>query len=825
MLYEYHLVGILTIVSYMSDAAQILKSREHTLQESRIKIGRFCFILGEEKHIFLATNVSIIVISLGNESFIRDQITWPTNLVQSDPSFKKGRCDSVIHSVIQLKPNIFETCGKFAINIRCTVLVRKGLIWTSLHKNIPSYEFSNGDLTYRYSDDYLTLASSSNGYFPRLELNNSSCFMDIKNNNNNSNIYESDHRFLLTDSIHWDKVIETNNLKNSHFTEGVEFTFHKILSLPGRRYIVFREPAIETQLKENPWTSEHKIVYTRIGRICTEDEGFVMPNDGRKLFTTFFKTRLVCQVRTNIHDGDGKYGISSTNRDFNYLVALTTSYSPGIKNDLLLYGLFSARNPQIDDHLPPSLINNLVSTGPLALCIYKLSAVDKIIESSDLIMRLPSFSPSHLRDVMLHNESHLNLNDESNLFGRGTSKCTNGLKRINRDKYPHLKDITRCPGPSSSNKRLALEASLMVDSVYPERLNIVGLIETRSQISVFIIDPRHVSRVYKDTTQPRQIKHIRYTIFYVGTEKGDVFKMLIFNEVEEDFSGYPSTTPSYFLKNNTENGRIPERFTVPYPSSSMISTGNIRVLKQMIASETNERVTNLLFIYNSYLNHTTEILSGEKQFTYSTMDKFSLLVFYETEIIQVEITQCDEAKTCRDCVALKDPDCYWSEILFKCNKDVDGLSNILTGFHSGCKEPDNEKSQKDNDAKSAAYQAVSNLSEVTSNKSSQRKCFNEKQYLPQTVSKYLLSGFIGMIIGLAVGLLLFFIGNQLLRLFKSRSRNLVRVISKNQIEQICNRTNEQHIGSPQRYKQPHNITYLRSGYPAWHNSSSVTMDN
>ncbi|KAH8878254.1 semaphorin 1A [Schistosoma japonicum] len=72
---------------------------------------------------------------------------------------------------------------------------------------------------------------------------------------------------------------------------------------------------------------------------------------------------------------------------------------------------------------------------------------------------------------------------------------------------------------SIPNKRLALEASLLINSVYSETLDIFGLIETNSQITAFIIDPRHVDKIYQDKIQPNQIKHIRYTIFYIGTSK------------------------------------------------------------------------------------------------------------------------------------------------------------------------------------------------------------------------------------------------------------------------------------------------------------------
>ncbi|XP_018651482.1 hypothetical protein Smp_132520 [Schistosoma mansoni] len=503
-------------------------------------VGKFCLISNEKILIFLGTNSSIIIVSISDEFFTRDTIAWPAVQHQSNVNFKKGHCDSVIYSVIQLKPDLYEICGKFDINVRCSILMKKGLVWSSLLEEHVFLGYPNSRIIYEYSDGYLTLAYLSNRYIPRLELKQLNLISNrIVNVNetlqddtlhhltDDSNIYDNDYWSLHGNSIRWNKLLETSKLKNSHFTEGYEFMFYKILSLPGKRYVVFQEPAIETQLRENPWTSERKIVYTRIARICTEDKGFLMPNDGSKLFTSFFKTRLVCQVRTKTKNLDeSSSSISSTNRDFNYLVALSTSYIPQIKNDLLIYGLFSARDPQLNNDISLKLTNNLVTSGPLALCIYKLSTVDKIIESSDLMLRLPTFTPFYYNEQMMNriNENYSKFNDESHLFLHCRHRYTNGFKRISRNKYPYLKNLTKCPGLTATNKRLSLEASLLIDSVYPERFNIFGMIETRSQITGFIIDPRHVAKIYQDKTQPGQIKHIRYTIFYIGTNLNHIGK-------------------------------------------------------------------------------------------------------------------------------------------------------------------------------------------------------------------------------------------------------------------------------------------------------------
>nr|CAH8848496.1 unnamed protein product [Trichobilharzia regenti] len=839
MLHVCYLLGLMIYVCNVSLLFHVVDTEEKISRDSRVHIGRFCLISSAENYLFLGTNTSIIIISITNEHFIHDKVTWPTIQTESVFDLRYNHCNSVIQSVVRLAPGTFEVCGRSLMSIRCNILAKKDLIWSTFSGNTAPFDLKYKDLFYDYSDGYLTLASSSDGYSPRLEVKKLKLLEDQMNlpkeiimhtsydvmENSNYNAYTNNYHLLLSNSMYWDKLLETNNLKNSHFTEGYEFTFKKILSLPGRRYIVFREPAIETQLRENPWTSDRKIVYTRIARICTEDKGFQMPDDGRKLFTSFFKTRLVCQVRSKMQT---KYRISSTNRDFNYLVSLSTSYSPEMSNDLILYGLFSSRDPQLDDELPANLANNLVFSGPLALCIYKLSTVDKTIESSDLIMRLPSFFPYHLRDTSSSSsfENHSNVNIESYISGRVAPRLTGGFKRINRDKYPQLKNITKCPGSYASNKRLALEASLLVDSVYPERLDIVGLIETRSRISAFTIDPRHVSKVYKDKTQPNQIRHIRYTIFYIGTNNGDVFKMLLFNEVEDNFSQHSTSATNRFLGNHSLDGFTDSMyFNTPYSSSSIVSTGNIRFLRHLTTLTTNEKITDLLFIYNSFLNRTTEIISSDKQFTYSAMDKFFLLVFNQADIIQVEVTQCDRFKTCKECVALKDPDCYWNEILQKCDTSTDGLSNIITGFHVSCEDLDVDKSKIHFDVKRVSSPITSNTSELLSNTPVKRQCPFENERITHYVLKLLFSGFIGVIIGFIIGVVLLLIIQKFIKLNKSKCRNVIILNSKNQTERslndICSSVSDQNMNLLQHSKQ--GTVCSHSKYPACLTPS--TMNN
>ncbi|KAH9587937.1 hypothetical protein MS3_00005493 [Schistosoma haematobium] len=841
MLHEYYIIGLIISFFHIFITNQSPNRKENILHGSKMFVGKFCFVSNEKTLIFLGTNSSIIIISISDEFFIYDKITWPEVQYHSNVDFKNGYCDSVIYSVVQLGPDLYEICGKFDINVRCSIIMKKGLVWLSLFEEHVSLGYMNSGITYEYSDGYLTLAYLSNRYFPRLELKKlnllSNRFMNINETahhasnhlNDNSNIYDKNYWSLNVNSIRWNKLLQTSKLKNSHFTEGYEFMFYKILSLPGKRYIIFQEPAVETQLKENPWTSEYKIVYTRIARICTEDKGFLMPNDGSKLFTSFFKTRLVCQVRTKTKNLDGSPSISSTNRDFNYLVALSTSYIPEIKNDLLIYGLFSARDPQLNNELPLKLTNNLVTSGPLALCIYKLSNVDKIIESSDLMLRLPTFSPSyHKEQINIIYENYSKFNDERDLFTYGRHRFSNGFKRINRDKYSYLTNFTKCPGSTTSNKRLALEASLLIDSVYPEKLDIFGMIEAHSQITGFIIDPRHVSKIYQDKTQPGQIKHIRYTIFYVGTNNGDVYKMLLFNEIEDHFSElFPFQLNPYKNNINLTKPISIDDYNRSESMISMITSGHIYIIKQLFLSKNHHKITNLLLLHKSYFNKTIQIRSSNEAFNYSTMDIFSLLIFTHDTIIQIELTQCDKVQTCRECLALKDPDCYWNKMLKKCDTNSEGLSNILTGFHKDCGESNDAELKNPENSKNSDRLRKLDLLKVPIDLVARGKFSTGLLYPIQNIWKLLFSGFVGIIIGLIIGVALLIIRKKCLKLSHSRINKLSitnnETTTDESFKQIHNFTNNQNNFPINQSKQLHDISTSHLKFVT--NSSIPIIDN
>lgn len=65
-------------------------------------------------------------------------------------------------------------------------------------------------------------------------------------------------------------------------------------------------------------------------------------------------------------------------------------------------------------------------------------------------------------------------------------------------------------------RRLALDVVLLKESVYPENLNSIGLIQTSAQISTMIIDPRFVKRKLS-CNLIKNCSIIHYTIFYIGT--------------------------------------------------------------------------------------------------------------------------------------------------------------------------------------------------------------------------------------------------------------------------------------------------------------------
>lgn len=67
--------------------------------------------------------------------------------------FKNGYCDSVIYSVVQLGPDLYEICGKFDINVRCSIIMKKGLVWLSLFEEHVSLGYMNSRITYEYSGE------------------------------------------------------------------------------------------------------------------------------------------------------------------------------------------------------------------------------------------------------------------------------------------------------------------------------------------------------------------------------------------------------------------------------------------------------------------------------------------------------------------------------------------------------------------------------------------------------------------------------------------------------------------------------------------------
>ncbi|KAK4472090.1 hypothetical protein MN116_004628 [Schistosoma mekongi] len=811
-------------IYHISITSQSPISDEIILHGNKMFVGNFCLISSEKTRLFLGTDVHII--SISDELFIHDKVTWQSVHHHSYLDLQKSYCSSIIRSVIQLGSNVYEICGNFDINIRCNILLKRGSAWTFLSEKLMYFEYANSKMIYEYSDGYLTLAYSSKRHFPRIELKQlnlpSSLFINFNVTmlhtsnilNDNSTQYNHNYWSLFANSISWHKLLQTSNLKNSHFTDGYEFMFYKILSLPGKRYVIFTEPAIETQFRENPWTSEHKIVYTRIARFCTDDKGFLMPNDGSKLFTSFFKTRLVCQVRTKMKNTDGSSTLSSINRDFNYLVALTTSYLPEINNDLLLYGLFSSRNPQLNDELPLELTKNLVTSGPLALCIYKLSTVDKIIETSDLLMRLPTYTPFYYKkQINATNENYSIINNENNVYGRSTQRfITNGFKRINREKFPYLKNFTKCPTSSIPNKRLALEASLLINSVYPETLDIFGLIETYSQITAFIIDPRHVNKIYQDKIKPYQIRHIHYTIFYIGTNNGNVYKMLLFNEINNDLPNSLQYLSTNYWHNSTLMNSIPTNYNRQHTNLSIRTNGNIQIIKQLYISNESNKISNLLLLHKSYLNKTTIIQTSNIQFNYSIMDIFSLLIFTYNTIIQIELTQCDQVKTCSECLALRDPDCYWNIVLQKCDTDSKGLSNILTGFHKDCNKSTG-KSKIVKNVEGLHQMKKLDSSKVPVTNSSENQVITTMLFSYQNKWNLLISGIVGIFIGLLISIGLLLIKKIFLKYLSSNNNNnnnlLINhsklITTDRSFKQIHNYTNDQLITPVNHCENLHHI--------------------
>ncbi|KAF5404107.1 hypothetical protein PHET_02591, partial [Paragonimus heterotremus] len=287
------------------------------------------------------------------------------------------------------------------------------------------------------------------------------------------------------------------------------------------------------------------VVYSRIARVCTGDPGLSLPNDERLYFTSFFKTRLICRIsadqyKPEVADNHLRSNFERLAEDieYNYLITMTqVRVANSAEKDSVIYALFS----EVDPSLAPIQQVKLGFTRPLALCVYHLSDVDRVVHQSDLIRLIPD--RGRTTNEMLARPSKFSSSKTNISFipskaatpRSGASLATNlKFQQVRRSLDSSLTTITDCPSPPRASRRLALEAPLLADPVYPRSGHAVGLIHLSSRVTVMQQDPRYIEisvgdrQLYGDEWTSTTKSSVVFSVFYLGTDVGEVYKLLVF---------------------------------------------------------------------------------------------------------------------------------------------------------------------------------------------------------------------------------------------------------------------------------------------------------
>jgi len=319
-----------------------------------------------------------------------------------------------------------------------------------------------------------------------------------------------------------------------------------------------------------------KSVYSRVARVCKNDKGG--PNKFKNRWTTYLKSRLNCSI-------PGDYPFY-----FNHLQSVSSmvegSYNNGEKTKII-YGVFTT---------PENAI------GGNAICAFQISDV------------LDTFD-GPFKEQETANSNWLPVRDMKVPDPR-PGKCSQDSQKL----------------PESS-LRFIQDHSIM-DRAVPaffggSPLLIRANIEYPSQWREITIDP-----------QVQTIDGVRYDVVFVGTDKGQVLKIVNLNQ-------------------NTDAVN-----TAQHP----IMIEELQVLKF------GDPVLNLM------------ISQG-----HGNTDK-SLLVTSSSQILSLPLQRCQVATTCSSCVALQDPYCGWDLVSSKCvsqnnfnsNYASEFLQNITVGKHRQC---------------------------------------------------------------------------------------------------------------------------------------------
>ncbi|KAG5445403.1 hypothetical protein CSKR_104667 [Clonorchis sinensis] len=317
-------------------------------------------------------------------------------------------------SAIELYPDVYEVCGLSGASVRCQLHLDKGGSWHWLQSMEVSYPNEHANVIFDYRDTHFIMAySNAIDHSAVMQLRIAMpLFRILSMGSATATSMNQADPSAVNDHRWWSRYTETSNHRYMHFMPGARFRFHGFAVAPGKRYVFFSEVAKEVVNKVSWWSDEQtKVVYARVARICTGDPGFQMSNTGPNYFTSFFKARLICRVRGSRHSVSDSPPAYSQDAEFNHLVAVTQFYeSSQSTSESTVYGLFS----MIDSGSSPSTLRNVELIGPMALCAYRLSEMDRVFRTSDLIQILPRHpEPGPPVTASDHNGTNLTTTAES----------------------------------------------------------------------------------------------------------------------------------------------------------------------------------------------------------------------------------------------------------------------------------------------------------------------------------------------------------------------------------------------------------------------------
>ncbi|TPP39757.1 hypothetical protein FGIG_11344 [Fasciola gigantica] len=370
------------------------------------------------------------------------------------------------------------------------------------------------------------------------------------------------------------------------------------------------------------------------------------------------------------------YSYQASEIHFNYPITFTQSFISGLYSEPVIYGLFSSVDPELVDQMPTELLQGMRTFGPLALCLYRLADIDKVVHSSDLVQLIPPqtrpINFAQPTDNMSYNVSGTAIYTSSIPIDRRVSR----IRRIHSD---HLETITDgrvnptrllstiffyfSVRTSLSNRRLALQAPLLANPVLiGQAMALLSL----SPHSPLFSNPRNLNNLIILRLSPPRSKNV------IRLGSGEVFKLLLL------FPDLRHTKPNAFGSHSTH---------APNADRSVLVSGNIHMIQKLFQLPQPRPILSIHFVQRNSSGDFINVpspLSGQLDFgTY-----LDLYFISGPNTIRFPVENCSQAVTCIQCVALRDPDCFWHLSSGTCTTGARGIQNVWTGRNPECEKLD-----------------------------------------------------------------------------------------------------------------------------------------